>query len=366
MSLNVKKLEVIVPFSLIDLNGNSSFKAYLDFVNAIEELSKKNKDLCILTDKNVVLKDKDTYDQLATLKNKNRTLSDLNLLKKEKELFSKNMYEATVSILYNMSYDTEIIKAYTELQMKLLKLKTIPTVRGHNFYDPKKMLFETALNLKKYKVNSIQMSSVKGDNGIYKTNFSYLVPYDDKDNYPKSFAILKKSIKRKLIMNYDFPIVLSGKGNFKEDPNVSFDITTKDVRDYNNRLFLSTFELDENKYSNGPISIAKKEYSDNDYGRSFSLEDELAKLYFNSVYNKCESVHMSINIENNAYVTRMRLRIKEKDLNKFTSILDYSFNNLEEMGFLTERNTSLPDEKGEIEFTVGTSESLQNKSIMTI
>ena len=359
MSLNVKRLEVSVPFNLLDLNGDSSFKAFFDFVKKIEALSIDNKDLCDVTEQKVIIKDTDTYEQLTSLKIKNKSLKDTKLIKQEQELFSKNIYEATVSILYNISFDTEIIKAYTELQTKLLRLKSVPTVRVHSFYDPKRILFETACNLKKYKVGDIQLSSLKDKDGIYKTSLDYIVPYDEKGSYPKSFAVLKKNIKRKLILNYDYPIVLETKKDFKDIPNVSFDIITSDKRNKEDKNFCSSIILDESRYCEGPISSAKRETVKNEFGKSFTLNDELVKFYFNCTTNKCESVTMNIHLDGDIYNTRISVKIKEKDLSKFTPIIDYCTKNLEEAEYLTEYNSIGPDDKGNIELIVGTSEKIQ-------
>jgi hypothetical protein len=366
MSLNIKRLEVTVPFNLIDLNGDSSFKAFFDFVKKVESLSENNKDLCDVTEQKVIVKDTETYDQITNIKNKNKNLLDQKLLKKEQELYSKNIYEATVSILYNISFDTEIIKAYTELQTKLLKLKTIPTVRVHSFYDPKKMLFESACNLKKYKVTDINLSSVKGEDGIYKTGLSYIVPYDENGSYPKSFAVLKKNIKRKLILNYDYPVVLEDKKNFKDIPNASFDIYSDDKREKEKRYFISSLVLDENKYTDGPISFAKREKTTNELGKSVFLDDELAKFYFNCITNNCESVSMNIHLNDDSYNSYVNVKFKEKELSKFTTIIDHCTNNLTEKDMLLESNTFGPDSNGNIEFIIGTYEKIQLKTPMSL
>ena len=361
MSLNIKRLEVVVPFNLKDLNGDSSFKSFYEFVKKIQVLSKDNKDLCDITEQKVSIKDIETYKKLTNIKIKNISLSDPKLLAEEKELFAKNIYEASVSILYNISFDTEIIKAYTELQTQLLRLKAIPTVRIHSFHDPKRILFETACNLKKYKINDINLSSIRGKDGIYKTGLSYVVPYDEKGSYPKSFAVLKKSIKRKLIMNFDYPVVLEEKKNFKDIPNASFDIFTEDKKVEESKKFISSIILDESKYADGPISSAKREDTKNEFGKSFSLEDELVKFYFNCITNKCESIYMDIKLEDNTYNTTIKVKTKEKDFSRFTTIIDYASKNLEASELLLSSNTMGPDADGNIEYVIKTSEPLSFK-----
>lgn len=361
MSLNIKRLEVTVPFNLSDLNGDSSFKVFFDFVKSIEALAEKNKDLCEVVEQKVTVKDLEAYEELTNIKNKNKDLLDKDLLKKEKELFSKNIYEGSVSLLYNINFDNEIIKEYAQLQGKLSKLKTVSTVKVQNFYDPKRVLLESFLSLKKYRINNMSLLTAKDSKGVYKTNFSYSVPIDERGSYPKSFAVLKKNIKRKLILNYDYPIVLENKKNFKDDINVSFDFNTNDIKDIDSGMFISSFQLDESNYSDGPISKAKKEIGNIEFGKSFSLDDEIVKFYFNCVSNKCESFNINSTLEDDFYNTRISLKIKEKDLSKFTQIIDHCANNLEEQEVLVERKVIGPDPNGDVEYIIGIHEKNQNR-----
>ena len=138
MSLNIKRLEVTVPFNLSDLNGDSSFKVFFDFVKSIEALAEKNKELCEVVEQKVSIKDMDAYEELINIKNKNKDLLDKDLLKKEKELFSKNIYEGSVSLLYNINFDNgygvvvfEKVKIFFYPGHNILRITAIPTERKY-------------------------------------------------------------------------------------------------------------------------------------------------------------------------------------------------------------------------------------------
>lgn len=357
MGFNMKGWDITVPFSLMDLNKDSNFKAFLEFISAVKNISDTNENLCAVIDESVAIKDTDTYDALTNLRKRNPGLTDKELLEKEKDLFCKNMYEAKVSILYDIKVDNLIIKEYAELQKKLLNKSIMSTAKVRNIYDPKRILLDYTLDLKKRNVNTIHIASIKTKNGVYKTNSFYSVPIDEEGKYPQIFAVSKKDVIKKFEMNYDIQINEEGKEKYKDNPNISFDITSSDRPFKVEPGFISSIEIDETKFSDSPISLAKKANATMEEGKEFvSVNDEIRRFFTNCTYNKCESITVHTSLVEDAYSIKLCLKVKEKDLDKFTNIIDTCLNNFEEKDYLTERTTIGPERNGNIEFVIGITE----------